>query len=57
VSKYPSLQPAGDWVSLHLSLSARMREEAVAGCLSILSFQHAGRIADKEHLQLQKSFL
>jgi hypothetical protein len=28
-----------DWVSMHRSLSACMREVAVAGCLSILSFQ------------------
>jgi hypothetical protein len=39
---HPSLRPAGDWVSMHPSLSACMREVAMAGCLSIFSFQHYG---------------
>jgi hypothetical protein len=39
---HTSLRPVGDWVSMHLSLSACMREFAVAGCLSILSFQRRG---------------
>jgi hypothetical protein len=39
VSIHPSLRPAGDWVSMHPSLSACIREVVVAGCLSILSFQ------------------
>jgi 4-coumarate--CoA ligase len=37
---HPSLRPAGGWVSMHPSLSACIREVAVAGRLSILSFQH-----------------
>jgi hypothetical protein len=40
---HPSLRPAGDWVSMHPNLSACIREIAVAGCLSILSFQQFSR--------------
>jgi hypothetical protein len=45
VSMHPSLRPAGDWVSLHPSLSACIREVVVAGCLSIFSFQQYSGVA------------
>jgi hypothetical protein len=41
---HPSLRPAGDWVSMHPSLSACIREVAVAGRLSILSFQQGSTL-------------